>query len=274
MSAAGAVFETIRIDAGNPSPITGTGNRTYLLVGTGGSAALIDAGVGEPDHLAAIGSHLSERRAQLDLVLVTHAHGDHARGAPAIAERFPTARFVKYPWPDEDHRYPVTWEPLSDGDTLVVAGQLVEVIHTPGHTPDHLAFSHRPSGTVWTGDLVTQGGSVMIHWSRGGDLSKYLRSLQRMMDLQPDHILPAHGPDVIDPAALLGQFVKHRLLRERQVLDALVRGPSTVQEIAESIYHGLAPALWPAALENVRAHLEKLRDEVQVVNRDGRWQRP
>jgi glyoxylase-like metal-dependent hydrolase (beta-lactamase superfamily II) len=267
------MFETIRIDTGNPGPMTGMGNRTYLLVEAGVSAALIDAGVGESDHLAAIGSHLSERRVQLDWVLVTHAHRDHAGGAAAIAERFPTARFAKYPWPDEDHRYPVTWNPLSDGDTVVVAGQSVEVIHTPGHTPDHLAFYHRPSATAWTGDLVTQGGSVMIHWSRGGDLSEYLRSLQRMMALQPDRILPAHGPDVPDPAALLGQFVDHRLLRERQVLDTLAHGPSTVQEIAESIYHGLAPSLLPAAVENVCAHLEKLRDEAQVMNRDGRWQR-
>lgn len=273
MSTSGAVFETIRIDAGNPSPMTGTGNRTYLLVGDGGGAVLIDAGVGDRVHLSAIGAHVSERRTQLDLVLVTHAHGDHAAGAAAIAERFPTARFAKYPWPGEDHRYPVSWDPLADGDRLVVAGQPLEVVHTPGHTPDHLAFYHRPSRTAWTGDLVTQGGSVMIDWSRGGHLVEYLGSLQRMMALQPDRVHPAHGPDVIDPVALLRQFVEHRLLRERQVLDRLTRGPATVREIAESIYHGLAPALLPAARENVCAHLEKLRDEAQVLNRDGRWQR-
>lgn len=269
-----AVFETILIEAGNPSLMTGAGNRTYLLVDPGGSATLIDAGVGEPGHLAAIAGHLSERRARLDLILVTHAHGDHAGGVAALAGRFRNARFAKHLWPDEDHVYAVPWQPLSDGDTVVVGGEVIEVVHTPGHSPDHLAFYHRASGTAWTGDLVTQGGRVMIPWSRGGGLAAYLRSLQRIMALRPRCLLPAHGPDVPDPAALLGQFVTHRQAREAQVLERMARGPSTVREIAESIYDDLAQALWPAAIENVRAHLEKLRAEGRVLEQDGRWQHP
>ena len=50
-------------------------------------------------------------------------------------------------------------------------------------------------------------------------------------------------------------------MRERQVLAALAAGRDTVPAIAESIYDGLAPALLPAARENVRAHLEKLEQE-------------
>ena len=44
--------------------------------------------------------------------------------------------------------------------------------------------------------------------------------------------------------------------------------------IVESIYDGLAPALVPAASENVRAHLEKLKREGRAVQRDGRWRLP
>jgi hypothetical protein len=44
-----------------------------------------------------------------------------------------------------------------------------------------------------------------------------------------------------------------------------------VQAIAESIYDGLAPALMPAAQENVRAHLEKLKRDGRATDDNGRW---
>jgi glyoxylase-like metal-dependent hydrolase (beta-lactamase superfamily II) len=124
---------------------------------------------------------------------------------------------------------------------------------------------------VFTGDLVVKDSSVMIHWSRGGDLGQYLASLQRLLSLNPRRLLPAHGPMIDDPHTVLSGYIAHRLQRERQVVDALRRGHATVQAIAESIYDGLAPALVPAAQENVRAHLEKLKREGRAADRDGRW---
>jgi hypothetical protein len=55
------------------------------------------------------------------------------------------------------------------------------------------------------------------------------------------------------------------------VLDALRAGHTSVQAIAESIYDGLAAALMPAARENVRAHLEKLRTDGRAADDNGRW---
>src|SRR6266852_4603425 len=49
-------FEPLLLTAHNPSPMTGSGNNTYLLVGDRGPATLIDAGVGEPQHLADLAS--------------------------------------------------------------------------------------------------------------------------------------------------------------------------------------------------------------------------
>jgi glyoxylase-like metal-dependent hydrolase (beta-lactamase superfamily II) len=78
-----------------------------------------------------------------------------------------------------------------------------DALHTPGHSPDHLAFWHEPSRTIFTGDLVVRGSSVMIHWSRGGDLGQYLASLERLLALEPRRLLPAHGPAIDDPRAIL-----------------------------------------------------------------------
>jgi glyoxylase-like metal-dependent hydrolase (beta-lactamase superfamily II) len=250
--------------------MTGPGNNTYLLAG-GGSAALIDAGVGEPQHLADIDAALTAQRARLDRVLVTHGHRDHAGGALAIAGAHPDAIFQKQPWPAQDAHDGIHWQTLSDLDHVDAGGETLIVLHTPGHSPDHLAFWHQPSRTIFSGDLVVFGSSVMIHWSGGGDLSQYLASLERLLLLEPRTLLPAHGRAIGDPRALLTSYLQHRREREKQVIAALRANHATVQAIADSIYHGLGPALMSAARENVRAHLEKLKADGVARDEAGQW---
>jgi glyoxylase-like metal-dependent hydrolase (beta-lactamase superfamily II) len=251
--------------------MTGQGNNTYLLIGTDRTATLVDAGVGDAKHLAEIDRHLSAAGARLAQVVVTHAHADHAAGAPSLAANHPGVRFHKFPWPEADRQFPVRWEGLRDGDVLTTGGEPLVVLQTPGHSPDHLALWHQSSRSVFTGDLVALGSSVMIEASRGGDLKSYLAALERILLLDARRLLPAHGPEIERPAVVLKQYIDHRNARERQVKEALAAGYDTVQTISESIYDGLAPALMPAARENVRAHLEKLKAEGAAFERDGCW---
>jgi len=262
----------ILVSAHNPSAMTGLGNNTYLVAGPDGCAALIDAGVGRPQHLADLAEHLAAEQCRLDHVLVTHGHADHASGAPALAAHHPSAAFAKYPWPEEDSQYAVGWRALADGDRVAVGSDVLTALHTPGHSPDHVAFWHEPTRTLFTGDLVILGGSVMIHSSRGGNLAQYLASLERLLTLDPRTLLPAHGDRIDNPAAAIGAHLAHRRMREGQVIDALRAGPATVEAIAESIYHGLDPALMPAARENVRAHLAKLVSDGSAAVENSRWQ--
>jgi len=264
-------MKPVLLTAHNPGPMTGSGNNTYLIIGSG-RATLIDAGVGHQRHLRELNDRLLADAATLERVLVTHFHADHASGAPAIAAAHASAVFEKFPWPEEDARYDVAWRPLADGDVVVAGGEPIVALHTPGHSPDHMAFWHDASRSVFSGDLVSRDTSVMIHTSRGGNLAAYLASLERLLALEPQALLPAHGPRIDDPRAVLIGYLEHRRMRERQVKAALDRGHATVQAIAESIYDGLDPALMPAARENVRAHLEKLKaDGLASVDDFEQW---
>ena len=177
--------------------------------------------------------------------VVTHAHPDHASGAPALAARWPSAVFSKMPWPGQDIET-LAWSPLADGDRIATGDGDLEVVHTPGHAPDHVVLWHEESRTIFGADLMQLGNTVAIPASSGGDLAAYLRSLRRVQALKPSRVLPAHGPVIDDPLALIEQYLAHRHHREVQVLSALEAGLDTVDAITGRIYTGLNPAAGPA----------------------------
>jgi glyoxylase-like metal-dependent hydrolase (beta-lactamase superfamily II) len=247
----------LSIPAGNPSPWTGPeGNNTYLL--TGAVPTLIDAGVGQPAHIDAVGNALGG--SALAQILITHSHPDHARGVPALISRWPGA-LVRNLAPDTcvDH------ELIPAGDTTLRA------IQTPGHAPDHFCFLDEATRDVYCGDLARLGGTIVVPASAGGSLVQYLDSLRRIRALPPRRLLPGHGPVIDDPVTLIDRYLEHRAEREAQVLDALRSGASSVEALVQRIYTNLHPTVVRAAADSMLAHLIKLRDEGRVIERDGEW---
>jgi hypothetical protein len=160
--------------------MTGQGNNTYFIDGIEG-ATLIDAGVGEPGHLDAIGRHVASGSGRLEQVPRRTRIPTMSVGADDC--RPPCRRFRKYVWPDMDARYGVAWQPLQDAIESRSEAKRCRPSHA-GTFAGSLAFWHAASRTAFTGDLVMQG-SVMIHSSGGGDLGRYLDSLQRILALGP-----------------------------------------------------------------------------------------
>ena len=138
---------------------------------------------------------------------------------------------------------------------------MLRAIHTPGHAPDHLCLWHAESRTMFCGDLAQQGTTIYIPPNLQGDLVEYLRSLERVLALRPERLLPAHGPVIDDPDAVLRGYLEHRQEREQQIVSLLREGASSPDAIVARLYHGLKETLVPMARESVLAHLLKLERE-------------
>ena len=145
-------------------------------------------------------------------VTETHIHADFISGAPELAQRAEAQLLLS----DEGNatwKYANAGEPrtrlLKDGDVFKVGNIRFDVLHTPGHTPEHLSFlvtdtptSDRPLG-ILTGDFVFVGDvgrpdllekAAKMHGTMQAAARTLFRSLERFRKL-PDYVQvwPGHG---------------------------------------------------------------------------------
>jgi ribonuclease/clavin/mitogillin len=252
----------------NPGPFTGPGTNTYL-VGTGRRRILLDTGDGRGDYLPVLERALESAGCEgLQEIVLTHGHPDHIGGVTQVIERFGPLPVKKRPWPEVDARYPVSFAAIDHGAVVETEGATLRALHTPGHARDHLCFLLEEERALFSGDNVLGIGTTVIP-AAGGSLRQYMRSLDDLLREAPDRIYPAHGPRIEDGVAKLREYIDHRNLRERQILDALRGGARRVPEVVGVVYAAYPVALHAAAGQSVTSHLLKLEEEGRVRRSDG-----
>jgi glyoxylase-like metal-dependent hydrolase (beta-lactamase superfamily II) len=250
----------VRVRAPNPSPMTLTGTNTYLVRTSRDMGLVIDPGPALDAHIDAIVATAEESRLQIDTILVTHGHPDHAPGAELLSRRTgaPVLAHAVAKFP-VDRR-------LSDEERLEFDDATIAVVDAPGHAADHLIFALEEEGALFTGDVVLGTGTTVVA-PPGGAMRPYQHTLARLLREYGDSrtILGGHGEAVDDPNGKLTEYIAHREMREAQVLLRLALGPATIPELVESIYASIDRRLWPAAARQMLAHLTALEDENRVT---------
>jgi glyoxylase-like metal-dependent hydrolase (beta-lactamase superfamily II) len=258
-----------RIVAANPSHMTGPGTNTYL-VGID-EVAVIDPGPADAKHVKAIvGAAMKER---VRWVLLTHTHPDHSPATEALvkATGAEVLAFTK-----RDPHLKVD-RAITDGDVVDGTEVRLEALHTPGHAPNHLCFFLDEERVLFTGDTILDGMYSVVSPKTGGDMAKYIATLERLRKMRLAKIAPGHGDVIEEPRARIDEYLQHRRQREKQVL-ALVKkqGPIKIREIVAALYPDTPEPLLPVAANQVHAHLVKLKAEGKVTGRDARgaWSAP
>jgi glyoxylase-like metal-dependent hydrolase (beta-lactamase superfamily II) len=204
---------------------------TSFLIAGSGRAVLFDSGLG----VASIGDVVRRLTSLPVTVLNSHTHFDHVGGNREFAD----VRNLDDPYSAASARGEVadavrsyasgtlaedrvcgplpagvtsrvyempTWQvsaQVRDGEVLDLGGRRLEVLRTPGHTPDSLSLIDRANGLLFTGDTYYSGEIYL--WSPETSLADYSASVGRLAGLVPElgKLLPAHGPPVAEPRRLV-----------------------------------------------------------------------
>ncbi|KAI8852688.1 beta-lactamase-like protein [Chytridium lagenaria] len=245
----------------NPGKMTLQGTNTYL-VGTGRRRLLIDTGEGVPTYTPLLQKVLADEQAIITDIILTHRHHDHINGIPQVQGVTPTPITLWKRLTERDVDPPYEYTDIKDGKEFCVEGATLKTLYTPGHCDDHVVAYLVEDNVLFSGDEVLGQGTTVFE-----SLKLYLTSLQRTLDAFPSlsTIYPAHGPVLQNGDDVIKGYIKHRLEREEQIIEALEEGVGSAMDVVKRVYKGYPEALWPFAEYGVRQHLEKLVEDGRVV---------
>ena len=230
---------------------------TYLAVYPD-KLLLLDAGCRSdvPMILSYITDTLGRRLEELKVVMVTHMHPDHAGGVHLLKQKtgcLVVSANKPKPWYQgvqgrvshlfdiglayfvanrKGKRFEYLWyDPILKPDIQVNEGDVVpffadwQILETPGHTDRDLSLWHRPSHRIYTADLILKIKSKFVAPYLITLPEKYKQSLQKVMALNPDEVLLAHG---------------ERVKIEKQVyLDLIEKTPEKPRTVVYTLRHKL-----------------------------------
>jgi glyoxylase-like metal-dependent hydrolase (beta-lactamase superfamily II) len=166
-----------------------------------GVNALVDVGLDGYilSHLREISTGIGKKR--LQVVLLTHAHYDHAGGLSELLREHDPEVFAFAAVPGVTRR-------LRDGERLRLGDRWFEVLHTPGHSDDSMCLYGPEDRVLFSGDTPVQ-----VRTPGGAYPRTLVRSLERLCTLPVEMVYPGHGDPITRRAA---EVLRHTLDNMRQ----------------------------------------------------------
>ena len=174
-----------------------------------GEAIVIDPG----DEIERVQEVLAQHKLRAKYIVATHAHIDHVGGLEELKRATGAAVLMherdlplyknlamQAEWLGVPPPGVVTVDQfLKEGDTLRIGSHVLEVLHTPGHSPGSLSlYLPGEHQKLFSGDTLFQGGIGRTDlW--GGSYEQILRSIHDRLLIFPDEtpVFPGHGPSTV-----------------------------------------------------------------------------
>ncbi len=157
---------------------------SYLLASRpGGEALIIDPVLERVDRYLQL---IRELNLQLVKAVDTHLHADHITGLGALRDRTHCITVM-----GEQSKVDVVSMRVADGDRIAIEGLALDVLYTPGHTPD--SYCYRLADRVFTGDTLLIRGTGRTDFQGGDARVQYDSIFNRLLRLPDDTLVyPAH----------------------------------------------------------------------------------
>lgn len=160
----------------------------YLVEGE--RTALVDAGA-----MGGVVDVIQTHANKLDVVVLTHQHGDHIGELDAVLDAFDVPLYAYATHPDRTHE-------LDDGDQMFLGDEVFDVVYTPGHADDHVSFVSET--TLFSGDVVVHDDGAFDYGSfgrtdmPGQSRERLIESIRTLLSRMPDgvdHMYAGHGDE-------------------------------------------------------------------------------
>ena len=173
-------------------------------------AVVVDPGMMRDAEREMVTKFIKGQELNVKHILLTHLHIDHITGARWLADQTGAdvcgsaldAQLGRE-LPEQVAQFHINIETqpleldrnLTDGDTIPLGDEMIQVLHVPGHSPGGLAFYLSQSGLLISGDTIFNG-SVGRTDLMGGDMAQLINSIHEKILPLPDEtvIASGHGP--------------------------------------------------------------------------------
>lgn len=186
---------------------TSSEDAAIYLINFDGRVALVDAWCGDAQerlitNIKACGVNLE----QIEYLLITHCHYDHAGGAKALKDLLHfqiVAHELEAPFLEQGdsvltaakwygtkiHPFHVDFKISGDREEIILGGRIIQAIHTPGHSPGSMVYLTESEGMKV---LFAQDVHGPIHPDLRANMEDYQHSLELMLSLEADILCEGH----------------------------------------------------------------------------------